>query len=78
MSKTLILATSAAVVLGSIATTSDADARHGRGFYRYYGYAPGCHILRRYYESPVYAPDAQPPCFYDNPGIPDFHLVTRG
>jgi hypothetical protein len=78
MSKALILAASAAVALGLIAITSDADARHARGFHRYYGYAPGCRILRRFYESPVYAPDSPPPCFYDNPGIPDFHLGTRG
>jgi hypothetical protein len=77
MSKTLVLAASAAVALGSIATTSDADARHARGFYRYYGSARVC-IPRRFYEDPMYAPNAPPPCSYDNPGFPDFQLGSRG
>ena len=78
MSKTLILAASAAVALGSIATISDVEARHARGFYRHYGYAPGCYIPRRFYQDPMYAPNAPPPCSYDNPGIPDFQLGSRG
>jgi len=75
--KTLVLAASAAVVLGSIAATSDANARHARGFYRYYGFAPVC-IPRRSHEDPMYAPNAPPPCSYDNPGLPDFQLGSRG
>ena len=77
MTKTLVLAASAAVVFGSFVTTSDADARYGRGFSRYYGHARVC-IPRRSRETPVFAPDAPPPCSYSNPGLPDFHLGTRG
>jgi hypothetical protein len=77
MSKTLVLAASAAITLGSLVTASDADARHVRGFYRYYGHARVC-IPRRSYENPMFAPDAPPPCSYDNPGLPDFQLGTRG
>jgi hypothetical protein len=32
----------------------------------------------RFRETPVYAPDAPPPRFYDNPGIPDFQNGSRG
>ena len=78
MSKTLVLAASAAIALGSIVTASDADARHARGFYRYYGYAAGCYIPRRFYENPMFAPNAPPSCSYDNPGLPDFQLGSRG
>ena len=77
MSKTLVFAVSAAVVLGSFVAASDADARHARGFYRYYGHGRVC-IPRRSYENPMFAPDAPPPCSYDNPGLPDFQLGTRG
>jgi hypothetical protein len=34
--------------------------------------SPGWH------ETPTYAPDAPPPRSYDNPGIPDHHLTSRG
>ena len=77
MSKTLVLATSAAVALGSFVAASDADARHVRGFYRYYGHARVC-IPRRSYEDPMFAPNAPPSCSYDNPGLPDFQLGSRG
>jgi len=77
VSKTLVLALSAAVVLGSFAAASGADARHMREFYRYYGHARVC-IPRRSYENPMFAPDAPPACSYDNPGLPDFQLGTRG
>jgi hypothetical protein len=76
MIKTLVLAASAAVVFGSF-VTSDADARYGRGFYRYYGHARVC-IPRRSFENPKYAPDSPPPCSYTNPGLPDFELGSRG
>ncbi len=86
MSKILVLAATAAVALGSVAATSGADARHARhirhhaspAFHRYYGYAPRYHAPRRFYHSPVYAPNAPPPRSYNNPGIPDFQLGSRG
>ena len=83
MSKTLVLATSAAVAFASATMTSDADARHvrhhaARGFHRYYGYVPWHHAPRRFYQSPVYAPNTPAPRFYNNPGIPDFQLGSRG
>jgi hypothetical protein len=83
MIKILVLAASVAVAVGLVATTSGADARHvrhhaPRGFYGYYGYAPGYYTLRRFYQSPMYAPNAPPPRNYNNPGIPDFQLGSRG
>ena len=30
------------------------------------------------YQSPMYAPDAPAPRYYNNPGIPDFQLGSRG
>jgi hypothetical protein len=30
------------------------------------------------YQSPMYAPDAAPSRYYNNPGIPDFQLGSRG
>jgi hypothetical protein len=77
MIKPLVLAAGAAVVFGSFVTASDADARHRRGFYGYYGHGRVC-IPRRSYENPKYAPDSPPPCSYDNPGLPDFQLGSRG
>ena len=79
MSKILVLAASAAVALGSIAATTSADARRvrhhaSRGFHGYYGYALRYHAPRRFYRSPMYAPNAPPPRSYNNPGIPDFQL----
>jgi hypothetical protein len=29
-------------------------------------------------ETPMYAPDAPPPRYYNNPGLPDFQLGSRG
>jgi hypothetical protein len=81
MSKILILATSAAVTLGAVAVTSNAEARHMRasfGYYGYYGYAPGYFAPRGFRENPMYAPDAPVPRSYDNPGIPDFQDGSRG
>jgi hypothetical protein len=96
MSKILVLAASVVVALGSVAITSDADARqvkdhasrglhghyghalkrHALGFHRYYGYA--ARYPRRFYHSPMYAPNVPPPRHYNNPGIPDFQLGSRG
>ena len=81
MSKIPVLATSVIVALGSVAITSDADARQvkdhaSRGFHGHYGYA-GRHPLR-FYHSPMYAPNVPPPRHYNNPGIPDFQLGSRG
>jgi hypothetical protein len=86
MSKILVLAASVAVAFVSVATTTGADARHARhtrhhasrGFHAYYGYAPRYHAPRRFYQSPMYAPNAPPPRSYNNPGIPDFQLGSRG
>jgi len=83
MSKILVLAASVAVVLGAVAATSGADARHARHIRHhasrgYYGYAPRYHTPRRFYHSPMYAPNAPPPRSYNNPGIPDFQLGSRG
>ena len=51
--------------------------RHAsRGFHRYYGYA--ARYPRRFYRSPMYAPNVPPPRNYNNPGIPDFQLGSRG
>ena len=86
MSKILVVAASPAVVLGAVAATSDADARHARHIRHlrhhdsraYYGYSLRYHAPRRFYGSPVYAPNAPPPRSYNNPGIPDFQLGSRG
>jgi hypothetical protein len=77
MSKTQVLAAGAAIALSSFLAASDADARHLRGFYRYYGHARVC-IPRRSYADPMFSPNGPPPCSYDNPGLPDFHLGSRG
>jgi hypothetical protein len=77
MTKFLIVAAAAAVALGSVVTTSEANARYvraPRAFHGYYGYVPGYYGPRRFYESPTYAPDAPAPGTYNNPGIPDFQL----
>jgi hypothetical protein len=90
MSKLLLDAAAAAVALGSVVATSDADARaphHGyvQGYYYVPGYnyvpgyyAPGYNGPRRFYESPMFAPDAPAPRNYNNPGIPDFQDGSRG
>jgi hypothetical protein len=86
MSKLLVAAAVAAVALGSVVATSDANARaphHGyvQGYYYvpgYYGYVPGYYGPRRFYESPMFAPDAPAPRNYNNPGIPDFQDGSRG
>ena len=81
MSKILIFAAGVAVVF---AITSSADARAVRhytpqGFYGYHGYAPWYYgYAPRFLESPVNAPDAPPPRYYNNPGVPDFQLGSRG
>jgi hypothetical protein len=81
VSRILVLAVSTVVAFGS--TTSGADARHLRhhvlrGFHGYYGYALRYQTPRRFYQSPMYAPNAPPPRSYNNPGIPDFQLGSRG
>jgi hypothetical protein len=87
MSKILVAAAAAAVALGSVIATSDANAQYVRAprtFHGYHGYAPGYYYVpgyygaRRFYESPMYAPDAPPPRNYNNPGIPDFQDGSRG
>ena len=81
MSKILLLAACAAVALGSVVATSDANAhymRAPRAFYGYYGYGPGYYAPRSFYGSPMFAPNAPSPRYYNNPGIPDFQLGSRG
>jgi alkylation response protein AidB-like acyl-CoA dehydrogenase len=77
MSKILVVAAAAAVALGSVAVTADANARHLRA-HGYYGYAPGYVAPRGFRESPTYAPDAPASRSYNNPGIPDFQNGSRG
>jgi hypothetical protein len=81
MSKILVVAATAAVAVGSVVATSDANAQYVRvpgAIHGYYGYAPGYYGPRRFYESPMYAPDAPAPRNYNNPGIPDFQDASRG
>jgi hypothetical protein len=78
MNKTLALVTSVIVVAGvlAIGTAADAQVRYfgsGRAFYPLP--PPGAPGFR---ESPMYAPDAPPPRHYENPGIPDHQLGSRG
>jgi hypothetical protein len=77
MTKILVVAAAAAVAVGSVVATSEANARYvraPRAFYGYYGYVPGYYEPRKLSESPMYAPDAPAPRNYNNPGIPDFQL----
>jgi hypothetical protein len=79
MSKILVVAVAAAV--GSVVATSNANARYVRApqaFHGYYGYVPGYYGPPRFRETPMYAPDAPAPRNYNNPGIPDFQLGSRG
>jgi hypothetical protein len=78
MAKILLVAAAAAVALGSVVNSSDANARHVRAPRAFYGYVPGYYGPRRFYESPMYAPDAPAPRNYNNPGIPDFQDGSRG
>jgi hypothetical protein len=75
MTKSLALFLSI-VAAGTFAITTAADART-----RYFG-------PRAYYplpppsapgwrETPMYAPDAPPPRYWNNPGLPDFQLGER-
>jgi len=78
MNKTLAFLMSfivAASVL-AMATAADAQVRfYGSGRTFYPLPPPGAPGFR---ESPMYAPDAPPPRAYDNPGLPDFQLGSRG
>jgi hypothetical protein len=79
MSKLLAAAAAAAVALGSVVATSDANARAPHhGYVQGYYYVPGYNGPRRFYESPMFAPDAPAPRNYNNPGIPDFQDGSRG
>jgi hypothetical protein len=81
MSKILVVAAAAAVALGSLVASSDANARYvraPRNFHGYDGYVPEYYGPRRFYESLMYAPDAPAPRNYNNPGIPDFQDGSRG
>jgi len=73
MNRTFVLLTSTAIALGSLAIAPEANA-HGRYFgqYGYYG------STSQFRESPTYAPDRRPPRRYDNRGLRDFHLGSRG
>lgn len=78
MNKTLTLLMGAAIAVGSLAIASAADAQVLRRYDQYRFYAPQRVYPERFYESPTYAPDSPAPRNYDNPGIPDFQMGSRG
>ncbi len=77
MNKTSAFLMSAIVAAGTlvIATAAGAQVRYF-GLERVYPLPPpGAPGFR---ETPMYAPDAPPPRYYNNPGLPDFQLGSRG
>ncbi len=77
MNKTSAFLMSAIVAAGTLVTAAAADAQ-----VKYFGPErvyplppPGAPGFR---ETPMYAPDAPPPRYYNNPGLPDFQLGSRG
>lgn len=64
------------VAAGTFAITTAADAQ-ARYFGRraYYPLPPPSAPGWR--ETPMYAPDAPPPRYWNNPGLPDFQLGAR-
>jgi hypothetical protein len=58
----------------AITTAADAQARHF-GPRVYYPLPPPSAPGWR--ETPMYAPDAPPPRYWNNPGLPDFQLGAR-
>jgi len=90
MNRSFIMLESAVAALGLLVTATMANAQVGcncqRGYFSYYNSA----LPFGYYNSvapqrgvvlpqtPTYAPDNPTPRRYDNPGIPDFQLGSRG
>ena len=77
MNETSAFLVSVIVAAGTIvmATAAEAQMRHF-GPHRIYPFPPpGAPGFR---ETPMYAPDAPPPRYYNNPGLPDFQLGSRG
>jgi hypothetical protein len=58
----------------AITTAADAQARHFGPRVYYPLPPPGAPGWR---ETPMYAPDAPPPRYWNNPGLPDFQLGAR-
>ncbi len=77
MNKTSAFLTSAIVAAGTlvIATAAGAQVRYFGPERVYPLPPPGAPGFR---ETPMYAPDAPPPRYYNNPGLPDFQLGSRG
>ena len=76
MNRTLAFLVSVIVAAGVLATATSAGAQRYLGPERVYPLPPpGAPGFR---ETPMYAPDAPPPRYYNNPGLPDFQLGSRG
>lgn len=76
MNKALAILRSVTVVAGvlSIVTAASAQVRHLRPKQAYPLPPPSAPGWR---ETPMYAPDAPPPRYWNNPGLPDFQLGAR-
>ena len=72
MNRVSALLTGAAIVLGLLAISPDANAR--ARYFSPYGYYYG----GPWFGSPMYAPDRPAPRKYNNPGRPDFQDGSRG
>jgi hypothetical protein len=77
MNKTSAFLMSIIVAAGPlmIATAAGAQVRHFGPRPVYPLPPPGAPGWR---QTPMYAPDAPPPRYYNNPGLPDFQLGSRG
>jgi hypothetical protein len=76
MNKTLAVSVIVAASVFAIATAADAQTRFYRSGRTFYPLPPPSAPGWR--ETPMYAPDAPPPRYYNNPGLPDFQLGSRG
>lgn len=77
MNETSAFLMSIIVAAGTLvmATAAEAQVRYFRPERTYPLPPPGAPGFR---ETPMYAPDAPPPRYYNNPGLPDFQLGSRG
>jgi hypothetical protein len=78
MNETSAFLMSVIVATGTIvmATAADAQVKYFRSKPVIYPLPPpGAPGFR---ETPMFAPDAPPPRYYNNPGLPDFQLGSRG
>jgi hypothetical protein len=77
MNETSAFLMSVIVAAGALVITTAAEAqmRHFGPDRIYPLPPPGAPGFR---ETPMYAPDAPPPRYYNNPGLPDFQLGSRG